>query len=261
MVLFATMSDPVALGLLPLALLRLVCLPRWRERAVALVYLGGMAVQLAVVLTTRRATGVGPSLRQVVFGYDLRVVSTSFLSLAKTDELVHSAGPSAVTYVAAVVVLALAAALLAARGRRTMVLVAAGASVAFFAVACYFSPLSGYPPTGQYRLVLGVSSRYTLVPALFLLTAWVVAAQNVLPRLRRGYGPALLALVAAPLVLAGVFDFRPAMGLRGLATDWSTQVQQARQSCVADENHAPIDVPIEPGGVMWRVQLDCSDLG
>jgi hypothetical protein len=259
LVLMATLTDPICLGLLPLAVLRLACLREWRDRSVAVSYAAGMLVQVLVVLGTERPRGSSPELAEIVFAYGFRVVSPSFLGLGPTQAMVTDTGPAPVGYVVALIAAVLTGGFALARNLRLPILAAAVASGAFWFVNALVSLNGGYPPTGDGRLVLDAASRYTIIPSLLLLSAWILAAEGVLrragPRLR-----ALVVLVAAtPVVVFGVPDFRPDYSVRPELTPWSDVVEQAGEGCSASPPVEPPPAVIPPGGA-WRVVLECADV-
>jgi hypothetical protein len=259
LVLMATLTDPISLGLLPLAVLRLACLRGWRDRSVGLTYAAGMLVQLLVVLSTERPSGSSPALSEIVFAYGFRVVSPSFLGLSPTQGLVTDARTEVVGYVVALVAALLTGGFALARGLRLPLAAVALASAAFWVVNALFSLNGGYPPTGDGRLILDAASRYTIIPSLLLLSAWVLAAEGALRRAAPRVRPLLLVLAAAPVVAFGITDFRPDYPVRPDLTPWSELVQQATEGCTASPTVEPPPAVIPPGGG-WRVLLECTDL-
>jgi hypothetical protein len=260
LVLITTLTDPISLGLLPLAVLRLTCLRGWRDRAVALSYAAGMLVQLLVVLSAERPRGSAPALGEIAFAYGARVVSPTFLGLSSTQELVTDAGPQVVGYVAIPIGLALLAGLVFARGLRLPLAAVALASVAFWVVNALFSLNGGYPPTGEGRLILDAASRYTIIPSLLLLSAWILAAEGAVRRAGPRLRGLVLVLAVAPVVVFGVTDFRPDYSVRPELTPWSQGVDQVREGCASSPVVEPPPAPIAPGAA-WRVTLECADLG
>jgi hypothetical protein len=259
LVLLATLTDPLTLVFLPVALARFVVLPAWRERSISVVYALGTLVQLAVVASTERDSSGGfPGLRELVFGYDARVLSPSFISQEGTQELVLS-NEGAVKYVAAAVCVVLLVAVLLARTNRLAVLATAIASVAFFTISSAFALGGGYPPTDMYRLLLDAYSRYPLVPSMLLMTAWLLAAQGAAGRLPRIGRLGVCVVAVAPILVAGIIDFRPPVSPREGHTDWSDQVERARDSCAVDPTTADAEIVIAPS-LPWVVDLDCSDV-
>lgn len=260
LVVLATLSDPVTLAVLPIAVARFVLLPRWRDRALSLTFLAGMAVQLVAVATSQRATGGVPSgPREMLFGYDLRVVLPHALSLGVTRRIAAH-GALTVGLVAAGVVVIAVLGLLAARRNRLAAIAAAVASGAFFSIASVFSLGAAYPPVGDGRFVLGLSARYTIVPGLLLLTAWVLLADGASSRLAARLRPVVLLLATVPVLLVALVDYRqgPAEIRQGPA-GWSGAVAELDRACAQRPDTVARDVEIQPGGA-WVVRLDCGDL-
>jgi hypothetical protein len=261
LVVLACLSDPVTLIALPVAAARIVLLRRWRERLVSVTFAVSMAVQLLVVATAERETGGGlPSLPELAFGYSLRVVSTSAVGLAHTKEFTEDGAVGEIRYVAAGVVLLLLVGLAVARRNRLVAVATLIASLTFFTVASAFSLGGSYPPGEPFRLVLELTSRYTVVPALLLLTTWCLLAQGLLGRLRPLARPALVALTAAPVLVFGVTDFRPDDGTRESGpADWSTHVESLERACDRQPGSEPVTIPIQPP-TTWAVTITCSDV-
>lgn len=256
-VVLAALSDPVAVVLLPLALSRLVLLRGVRDRVVPVAYLLALAGQLAVVAGTERATGTAAPLREILFGYALRVVSTSVVGMGGTRHLVDLTGSHGVWALAAVVLLALVALTVLARDR--LPVVAAGlASAAFFAVACLFALGGQYPPAGAMRAELGIASRYTIVPALLLVAAVLLAVQRARVRLPRRAAQALTVVVLLPVAFTGVLDFRAHTSPRDGVGTWSAQVEQARLGCLGFPPDRPVVLTIAPADTDWTVTTDCA---
>jgi hypothetical protein len=264
LVVLAALSDPTALVLLPLAVGRLVCAPRWRERVVPIAYAVAIVVQLGVALFAERATGETASLRDIAFGYSFRVVSPALVGLDWTTGLVNLGGSRLIWAVAGgtAVTLLLALAFFA---RQRMIMLAAGlASVAYFVVSCLFAVSVQYPPAGAEATNLELAARYTIVPMLLLLTALLAAWQGVLLTVQ-ARGRVLVAVVQAlavvPLLVYVVNDFRPAPDMTGTVADWATQVDDAQQECRTSPQDETVSVVIAPAVVPpWRVDFACAEL-
>jgi hypothetical protein len=259
LVLMATLSDPICLGLLPLAVLRLVCLRGWQDRSVALSYAAGMLLQLSAVLTVERGTGSPLDVRTIAFGYGLRVVSPSFLGPSSTHALVTEAGPGVVTAVTAAVAVVLLAGFALARGLRLPLAALALASVAFWMVTVRFSLNGTYPPAISAPLNLVNGARYTIISSLLLLSAWILAAEAALRRSGARLRWLVLVLAAAPVVVFVISDFRPDFSVRPDLTPWSQFVQQATKGCASSPVVEPPPAVIPPGPG-WQVSVECADL-
>jgi hypothetical protein len=256
-VMLAALSDPLAVVLLPLALGRLVLLPR-REWWVAGTYLIAMTVQLIVVLSAERTTGARPAAMEIAFGYALRVVSTSIVGNGGTQRLVGAGGRELVWTVGVVIAAALLVALLFSRPeRRPLIVTAAVASVGLFCVESLFALNVEYPPAGALANDLHLSARYTIVPSLLLLSALAVAAQGVAERLSGSWRALVLVTALVPVALMAGFDYRSEPDPRATAPEWSDSVEGAEQECAAGGPDQVVVLPIAPTEP-WAVELTCG---
>lgn len=259
-VVLAALSDPLSIVLAPLALGRLVLLRGWRDRWVVIAYVVAIAVQLHAVLSVERATGQTAAPRDIVFGYALRVVLSSLTGNGGARRIVDGMGSTGVWLVAGLALVCLLVGWALAGRFRLFIAASAVASMGFFVVECLFALGGQYPPTGDLQSDLTVGGRYTIVPALLLLTAFAVAAQAVSARLTGRVALLGAAVVAVPLVLCVASDYRPEGGsLRTGAPSWSDEVEQAEEECATSAGATPDPVPIAPAGA-WTVALDCRDL-
>ena len=264
LVVLAALSDPTALVLLPLAVGRLVCAQRWRERVVPIAYAAAMVAQLGVALFADRTSGQTASLREIAFGYSYRVVSPALVGLDWTTGLVNLGGRRLIWAVAACTAVALLVALALFARQRVIALAAGLASVAYFVVSCLFAVSVQYPPAGAGAANLELAARYTIVPLLLLLTALLVAWQGVLTT-GQARGRALSALVQAlavgPLLLYVVNDFRLASETPETVADWTTQVDDGQQDCRTSPPRDTVSVVIAPAvAPPWHVTFTCAEL-
>lgn len=259
-VVFAALSDPLSIVLAPLVLGRLLVLRGMRDRWVAIGYVVAIAAQLHAVFSVERPTGQTATTREIAFGYALRVVTSSLTGNGGARRTVDAAGSTGVWLVAGLGLVCLLAGWLLAGRLRLFLAASAVASVAFFAVECVFALGGQYPPAGDLEADLTVGSRYTIVPALLLLTAFGVAAQALVPRVTGRWAKAGAVVVAIPLVLCAAYDYRPESGpLRTEMPSWSSEVEQIEEQCTASPTATPDPVPIAPVET-WTVALLCSDV-
>ena len=256
-VVLAALSDPLAVILLPLAAGRLLAVRGGRDRWVPAAYAAALAVQLAVALSAERGTGEPAPLGDIAFGYLLRVVTTSVVGLRGAAQVLEVGGAAGVVVLSAVVLLVVVGGALLP-GRRLAVVATAAASAAFFVIACLFALGRRYPPAADGPLDLVDGSRYTVVPALLLLSALALTAQSVVERLTPRLVPVVLVGAALPLLAFLVLDFRAGSAIRGDTPSWSGQVPTATRSC-ADAGTGRAVLLIAPHGE-WRVPVPCSAL-
>lgn len=252
----AALSTPLSAVLLPLSIGRLVGRVPWRHRAVALVHVAAVALQVAFILSTSRTADAPGSTGDVAFGYALRVVTTSFLGLDWTGALVteHSRWP-AWTLAAAV---ALVLCVVAIVRRSVMLVVLLGLSLTLFVVTSVFAIGNQYPPTGELSTVLFVSARYAVVPSLLLVAAWLVAAQHVIDRISRRTAAWVTAIALLPVLGTAVWDYRAEPDFRAGTTSWSGQVDLARETC-RSSSVGSVRIDIAPE--RWGMDLDCHTMG
>jgi hypothetical protein len=253
----AALSDPLAVVLVPLALGRLL-LPR-RDWWIGASYLGAMIVQLAVVHSAERTTGARPAAVDIAFGYSLRVVSTSLVGNGATERMVAAGGRGLIWAIACSVAVGLAAVAMLTKRHRVLIVAAAVASVGLFAVESLFALNVQYPPTGSMATNLFFGSRYTIVPALLLLSALAVGAQGVAERLDRKWRVVVLVGALTPLAIVAVFDYRAEPGTRASAPGWSGSVERAVRDCTAASWDQVVRLPIAPTEP-WAVELRCGML-
>lgn len=257
-VILAALSDPVTVVLLPLALGRLFLLPAWRDRWVAVAYLAALALQLSVALSAPRSTAQPPHAVAILFGYALRVVSTTLLSARGTRHVVRVGGGEAIWAFAGVAVVVLIVALVL--GRRRLPGVAAGvASLAFFCVSSFFALGGQYPPSGPGATDLYDGSRYTIVPALLLVSAVVLAAQGLVLRAPPRVATLLVVAALLPIATFGVADYHGPFEQRPGPHQWSQEVRNAARQCAGSPSARVVTLPISPGGA-WTVAISCGEL-
>jgi hypothetical protein len=256
-VVLAALSDPLAVILVPLAVGRLLVVRGALDRWVPAAYTAALAVQLSVALTADRGTGEPAPLADILFGYLLRVVTTGVVGLRGAAQILDVGGGAGIVVLSGVVLLVVVLGMLLP-GRRLAVAAAAIASLAFYVVACLFALGRRYPPPSDGPLDLVDGSRYTVVPALLLLSALALTAQSVLERLPRRLAPVVVAAAALPLAVFLVLDFRAGSTIRGDTPAWSGQVSQAARACAEEPGHA-VEIRIAPHGE-WRVPIPCTVL-
>lgn len=259
-VVLATLSDPLSLVLAPIALLRLVAVRTWRDRLIPAVYALALAGQLAVALSQPRDNATPATLHDMAFGYAFRVVSTSVLGLHGTSELAARAGAWGVSALAAVVAVVLAAALVTLPRVRPPLAVAGLASMAFFAVSCFFAAGVRYPPVGDGAGDLYLGSRYTIVPSLLLVSAVALAAQGLLDRFpHRGVRAVVPVALLVPTVLVMTTDYRADTQVRVGVVPWSDQVDDVTDLCRTEPPQEVQTLVVAPG-IPWHVDVTCAEV-
>ncbi|MCW2904272.1 MAG: hypothetical protein JWO67_6537 [Streptosporangiaceae bacterium] len=267
-VVLAAGSDPLTALLAPIAVGRLVIARTARDRVVALAYFLVLAVQLGATLSsTRPAAGGLAAPRDLAFGYAYRVVSATVLSTAGAQRMVAVTSSRGVWALGAGIAGVAIIGLLWSR-RRLAVAATGIASVTVFLVNSAFARGDAnfhWPPAGAFSTIFDPGARYTIVPALFLvsmlgLTAHAVREHLPGPLLR----PAEVALFLAPLFVLVATDYRNdqpgAPALRGMAAPWSQEVNAATRACRAAAADEEIRLSVAPNP-RWDVRLRCAVLG
>lgn len=197
---FATVSSEfAAIIYLPLLVIRVIALPRWREHAVTIGFLLGLLAQVPAILSAdaqhaQRFNGFGQPLASVTFyfhGFVLRAVGWH-LSWWLQDRL----GLNGATAVVGAFLLAVLAWVLITGDRQVRVFATAATVIGFvevFAVASVtvWVPLQEASPSFQ------PGSRYDAVPVM-LLDAMVIIAVDAFVRRRGALPPAAAPTLPAP---------------------------------------------------------------
>lgn len=258
-------SEPLALLLAPLALLRAWALPA-RYRATAYGFAAGMAAQLVVILTgPPRGTARQAPIGTAIGAWLVRGPLTALIGTAESVHLYRLAG-----YVPALVAtgLILACALLAAFGSaatRWLAALSLALSLLIFGLIVFYDWAPALAPSSPGVVFPG--DRYNLTPDLLLLTtvcAGLQALRRASGKRPAGASPAYLValgLVVAGLVTATVTTFAQPSG-RTAPPTWRAALSAARRSCRSEAMVVPaplvVRVPIDPAG--WAAAISCRKL-
>jgi hypothetical protein len=254
-VLFATMSSPFGILLIPLAGLRLLVFLANRASVIPVAALAGFGMQTLIMAGATGRTSYTTVLPgKLTSLFVSGVVGQGFFGAR------YSAPWSALGAVA-VVAIAAAWALLAATGRLrsfTAASVMLAYALVFFTVPVVLDGMTiGQPPA--YRYYVG--------PLLLIVFAVTVMLDGALrrpehPRWAEAYRPVAAVLCAALLVCLGysaVTTYRAPDPARSAPT-WSAALAGARIRCSHGAPRAV--VPIAPVSVHhWKVVLSCSQIG
>jgi hypothetical protein len=259
----ATLSNPMAGLLFPLAVWELVKRPSARERIPLFVYLAGLSVQAGFVLWGTSQTGLGDEAGLLVaYGetdwseiprlYGLGVTATLLVGEQFLADVWDLLGWD-VWYLAGLVFLLLAVAVAVKHpDRRIRVLgpVAFLLSVLFFAlpVGVRGTAVINAPPPDATLL----GSRYVMLSMLFLLTLLVLAVDGLASARRTRILPIVF---SGALLISFAFTFR-VHNARSDGPSWSRGVQEAERSCRSDGREAQI--PHSPSG--WSLDVGCNSL-
>jgi hypothetical protein len=257
--LIGALSAPLTVVFTPLAVVRLLALGSWRERAPALVVLVGAAVQVAVTLYQPFLPQAGAALSDVAWVALIRVALQAVAGTELAITLWRLIGPPAA--VAAGVALLLLGAFALGRleaSRHTRLLVAVtGAYAVGLAV---LSPwlrggAAGMRWTAEATPLGG--ARYTYVPILLVICLVAVALderpRTVPPGWWQGMRIAALIVLAVPVV----WDLR-APNLRSQGPRWSTEVNQAIVECRSLHREALVAIDHPPDFGEFFATVPCA---
>lgn len=253
-VLFATMSSPFGILLVPLAVLRLVVFLGNRATVIPVAALAGFGMQtLIMVGATGRSSYSTVLPGKLASLFISGVVGQGFFGA-------RYSAPWPALGAVAVIAIAAAWALLAVTGRLRPFAVASvmlAYALVFFAVPVVLDGMTiGQPPA--YRYYVG--------PLLLIVFAVTVMLDGALrrpdhPRWTEAYRPVPVILCAGLLVCLGysaVTTYRAPDPARSAPT-WSAALSSARSRCGHSARRAA--VPITPISVHhWKVVLSCSQI-
>jgi hypothetical protein len=245
-------SDPLTALLLPLVVLRAICLRSWRDQLVTMCFAVAGAAQTWAVLSGRRPTHETFSAPTIARLFGVRVMVGSLAGFWHTVALWHHLHYAAIV-LGAVAVLALTAPALRAGGSRRWLAIWAGGGSALAFFACFAEPAV----VPHLKLdVVGSLTRYDVLASLLMLTA-IAAGLDALQ------WPANLAvrtivgavfLWALPVDLVGSAQLWA--HLESTVPSWPTAITNARLDCEGQGGTGDVWVLEMPQG--WRVQLPCA---
>ena len=218
----AASSEILALVYLPLVLLRVVALPRWREHAVTAGWLAGLLVQVPVVLESyaQRTQRLGRSAKPVrALGFYFHNVALRAFGWRGSVRLVEIAGLNGATIIACALLAAVFGWALVTGSRRVRVFVAVALIMGFVqtVVAATVVP---YVIVQHYFPNFEGGSRYSTMPIMAMTAAAAVAVDAYLrrqaiggggdriPLVRRSPGALAAAALACVLALGWLSDYR-----------------------------------------------------
>jgi hypothetical protein len=251
-------SDPLSIILLPLVVLRLFALPRWRDRAVAIGFIAAGVVQAAVTLHTRIRSMADqpPDALFALRMFGARVWVGMFGGVHNTTRWYGHWHWTAIV-VFGLLLVALISPAFVSGGPRAWV-----PGTAVVLGCCLFLFTTRYadaPLLNTLGPFLSQGGRYSVVPALLLWYAVAAGLDGVISRSVRSL-PLLagrLAVVAA-LVWSVVADHGTSIAGRTSGPSWQQALRDGSAAC-ATTRQPTVLVAISPPG--WAVKLPCSQLG
>jgi hypothetical protein len=245
-------SDPLALVVAPVVLMRCLLLRRLRDHAVTVACVAAAAVQVVVMVTADRVEAHPPAWPEIARAFDARVLLGLITTMNGAADLADSSGRLAALIVAIVLLAAAVTPGLRAEWPiRLTVLYLLAASVVLFGLG--WRHTLGYVAFPSRDL--GGNSRYTVVPMLLVVTAVLISLSAVRGTRWR------TALVSACAV--GVL----AVAIAGLALDptattgptWHQQLAVARHSCQF-RRRGDVSIPVDPGPP-FAAHVPCARAG
>ena len=264
-VLAAVLSDPITAVLLPLAL-AVALRARAREAWVLpAVIVAGLLVQIALRDDSVRSFG-GSDWEIVPRIFAERVASPLLVGDRYLEDVFGGRTGSPFAWASlAIVAAAVGAGLWLLRGRRRRLLAGSTAlALVFFLVAIFGRGTSVWLPDIPWELG---ASRYTYLPALFLVTGLLAAVDREPGERRR---PRPLEVAAALLVVVTMATCYRMPHRTDGQIGWRHALALARSACAAERSRPPIvldsrrgelvaRVPIA-GGYGWHVPVRCARL-
>jgi hypothetical protein len=258
-VVLAVGSDPLTALLLPIVVLRAICIRHWRDQLVSMCFAAAGAAQTWAVLSGTRPAHETFSAPTVAKLFGVRVMVGSLAGYWHTVALWRHLHYAAIG-IGAVAVLALIVPALRAGGSRRWLAIWAGAGSALAFVACFAEP--AVVPHLKLDVVRSLT-RYDVLASLLMLTA-IAAGLDALQwpanlAVRTLVGAVFLS--ALPIDLVGSAQLWA--HLESTVPTWHAAIADARLECqtqvapgVAGSGDGQAWVLEIPQG--WRVRLRCS---
>ena len=251
-VLVAVGSDPLTALLLPIVVLRVLTLHRWRDQLVSLCFAAAGAVQTWAVLSGTRPVHETFGAPAVARLFGVRILVGALAGYWHTVALWRHLHYAAIA-MGAGAVLALIIPAVRLGGSRRWLAIWAGVGSALAFVSCFAEP--AVVPHVKVDVVSSLT-RYDVLASLLMLTA-IAAGLDALRwpadlAVRCVVGAVFLA--ALPVDLVGSAQLWA--HLESTAPSWHTAIVNARLECQAGNASGDVWVLEEPAG--WRVRLPCA---
>jgi hypothetical protein len=259
-VVIAVDSDPLTALLLPLVVLRVICIRSWREQIVTMCFAAAGALQTWAVLHGTRPAHETFSMPTIAKLFGIRVLVGSLTGYWHTVALWRHLHYAAVAF-GAVAVVALISPALRVGGSRRWLAIWAGAGSALAFAACFAEP--AVVPRLKLDVVSSLT-RYDVLASLLMLTA--IAAG--LDALQWPANLAVRALVGAVFLSALPVDLVGSTQLwahlESTVPSWHAAIADAQFQCRApgagahEGGGAAADVWVSEMPQGWRVRLPCT---
>jgi hypothetical protein len=253
------LSTPGVWFFAPVAILRALARPTRKAWIVLAGYAAGAAVQVPVVLSHQQEASLWSG--RIWAAYLQRVLDGGLLGQRLGGQLWEKLGwPFVIVLVLALIVGLVLALRRAPRGSLWCVLALLGTSLPMFVVSVYQRGFADqiFWHSGE---ATGLVSRYVLVPAVFVVSAVVVAIAGALRggwgrRLSPGAARGVVAATVAALVIVVAISFDMSYSADGVPA-WRDALRQAADKCVAN-GYEVAGIPTEP--VPYGVVTPCTEV-
>ena len=258
-VVLAVGSDPLTALLLPLVVLRAICVRGWRDQLVTMCFAVAGAAQTWAVLSGRRPAHETFSVPAVARLFGVRVLVGSWAGYWHTVALWRHLHYAAIG-LGAVAVVALIGPAVRVGGSRRWLAIWAGAGSALAFVACFAEP--AVVPHLKLDVVSSLT-RYDVLASLLMLTA-IAAGLDALQwpanlAVRSVVGVVFLA--ALPVDLVG--SAQSWAHLESTVPTWPTAITHARVECEAAQGaigRGAGDVWVLETPEGWRLRVPCAQV-
>lgn len=255
-----TLSAPLTVALVPLAVARLLALASWRERAPALVFLAGAAAQLAVALSQPIFSQTSASLGEVTSVLLVRVALATVAGTELARELWHSAGLAAAVGTGVTLVLLGAYALGRpglSRHARLLAAVTGAYAVGLAVLPIWLRGPAGMGWTADATPLAG--ARYAYVPILLIVCLAAIALDGRPRTVPAGWWRGLRVIALITLMVPIAADLR-VPNLRSEGPRWSAQVHQAAAACRDLDSRAIVKIDHPPAFGDFFATVPCARL-
>ena len=255
LILITGVSSPATLFFVPIVVLRAIAIRDRRDVLVVGAFVLGAAIQVPATMLSDEQLPGSVWTRHIVTAFLQRVVDSSVLGLELGGSTWADWGWPLLIAIVGAVAVCLAALLLRASSGRLFAAVAIATSTAMFMASAYVrAPLGDFMVwrTDEYTSLGG---RYAIIPALLLISAFLVLADSSL-RSTKGRPVAAIATAAMLLVaLITSFDVRGEIGRGG--PPWDEGLRTATARCEAEE---VAEVPVATAPAGWTMTVSCERL-